>query len=112
MAVRAMRDELDELEAALVSDARAKGWSWSMISAALGVTKQAAHRKYAARELPPPGSRDSGELIIAANARLAVYMARREAAGRGDRVVGTEHLLLGMLQQGEGGACEALKELG
>jgi ATP-dependent Clp protease ATP-binding subunit ClpC len=41
-----------------------------------------------------------------------VFMARREAAGRGDEVVGTEHLLLGMLQQGEGGACEALKEIG
>jgi ATP-dependent Clp protease ATP-binding subunit ClpC len=51
-------------------------------------------------------------MLVSSNARLAVFMARREAAGRGDEVVGTEHLLLGMLQQGEGGACEALKEIG
>src|SRR4051794_41109817 len=82
-----------------------------MISRGLGRTKQAIHSKYGHRALPRR-KRDDGELVVSANARLAVFMARREAAGRGDAVVGTEHLLLGMLQQGEGGACEALKHLG
>jgi hypothetical protein len=112
MAVRALREELEEVEAQFVAEAREDGWSWSKISAALGVTKQAVHAKYAKRSLVPSRTRDAHELLVSANARLAVFMARREAAGRGDKVVGTEHLLLGMLQQGEGGACEALKRIG
>jgi hypothetical protein len=104
--------EREREEAQRVSDALGAGWSWSQIGAALGVTKQAAHRKYAKKQLPAPADPSDRELVISANARLAVFMARREAAGRGDKVVGTEHLLLGMLQQGEGGACEALKDVG
>ena len=111
-AVSMLREELDRLEARHVADALSEGWSWADIGRAVGITKQAAHYRWAGRELPPPGGREPHELTVAANARLAVFMARREAAGRGDRVVGTEHLLLGLLQQGEGGACEALKEIG
>jgi ATP-dependent Clp protease ATP-binding subunit ClpC len=76
------------------------------------VTKQAVHRKYGRRPLAAPGPLETHEMLVTSNARLAVFMARREAAGRGDARVGTEHVLLGLLQQGEGGACEALKELG
>lgn len=112
MAVTALREELERLEAQHVSDALHAGWSWAQIGELLAITKQAAHSRWANRELPPPGNRETAELIVSANARLSVFMARREAAGRGDSVVGTEHLLLGMLQQGEGGACEALKEIG
>ena len=112
-AVTRLRDELGRLEHQLVSDALRDGWSWAQIGQALGITKQAAHAKYARKPLlPPVEPGDRHDRIVSANARLAVFMARREAAGRGDGVVGTEHLLLGMLQQGEGGACEALKEIG
>jgi hypothetical protein len=111
-AVTALREELERLEAEHVSEALRSGWSWSEIGDALRVTKQAAHRKYANRPLLPRASRDQSELIVSANARVAVFMARREAAGRRDATVGTEHLLLGLLQQGEGGACEALKDVG
>jgi hypothetical protein len=111
-ALAMLRSEQQREEAQRVSDALRAGWSWSQIGAALGITKQAAHRKYAKRELVPAAAPGDRELVISANARLAVFMARREAAGRGDSVVGTEHLLLGMLQQGEGGACEALKDVG
>jgi hypothetical protein len=111
-AVSALRRELERLEAEHVSRAQRADWSWSQIGEALGVTKQAAHRKHAHRPLAPLRAEEAHELLVTANARLSVFMARREAAGRGDGVVGTEHLLLGMLQQGEGGACEALKEVG
>lgn len=48
-AVAALRDLLEELEAAHVSNARAQGWSWEQIAAALGVRRQSAHRKHAHR---------------------------------------------------------------
>jgi hypothetical protein len=46
-AVAALRRLLEELEAAHVGSARAQGWSWEEIAAALGVRRQSAHRKHA-----------------------------------------------------------------
>jgi hypothetical protein len=111
-AIAELRREIDRVEETQVSRAVRAEWSWKRIGQALGVSRQAVHRKYARRSLPPPDALDAHEMLVSSNARLAVFMARREAAARGDEVVGTEHLLLGMLQQGEGGACEALKEIG
>ncbi|MEV8639023.1 helix-turn-helix domain-containing protein [Streptosporangium sp. NPDC051023] len=48
-AVAALRRLLEELEAAHVADARARGTSWEAIAAALGVKRQTAHRKHAHR---------------------------------------------------------------
>ncbi|WP_203991504.1 helix-turn-helix domain-containing protein [Sphaerisporangium rufum] len=48
-AVAALRRLLEELEAAHVDEARARGWSWEAIAAALGVKRQTAHRKHAHR---------------------------------------------------------------
>lgn len=111
-AVAALRQELEQIEAHAVSDALREGWPWSKIGEAFGVSKQAVHRKYSRRGLLPPNAYRQHEAVVSASARLSVFMARREAASRGDERVGTEHLLLGMLQQGEGGACQALKEVG
>lgn len=44
-AVVALRKLADQLEQRAVSAALKKGWSWSQIAEALGVTKQAAHRR-------------------------------------------------------------------
>ena len=46
-AVRALRVLADRLEALQVGNARARGWSWQQIAEALGVTRQAAHKKHA-----------------------------------------------------------------
>jgi hypothetical protein len=48
-AVAALRRLLEELEASHVDNARAQGWSWEAIAAALGVRRQTAHRKHARR---------------------------------------------------------------
>ncbi len=48
-AVRAMRRELDLHEAGLVRRARNLGYGWQMIATALGVTRQAVHKKYGRR---------------------------------------------------------------
>jgi hypothetical protein len=111
-ALAALREELDELEAEHVSTALRKGWSWSRVGEALGITKQAAHRKYRRRPLRPPAPQEAARLIVSTESRLVVLMARGEAAGRLDSVVRTQHLLLGMLQHGEGRAAEALASMG
>ena len=46
-AVRALRDLADRLEVLQVTSARDRGWSWQQIADALGVSKQAVHKKHA-----------------------------------------------------------------
>jgi len=48
-AVSQMRAELDRHEAALVRKARNAGMGWQMIATALGVSRQAVHKKYGRR---------------------------------------------------------------
>jgi 16S rRNA G527 N7-methylase RsmG len=50
-AVAAMRRLLEQLEALQVQNARALGWSWQDIAGELRVSKQAVHKKHAARRL-------------------------------------------------------------
>jgi hypothetical protein len=46
-AVVALRLLADKLERGAVDTALAQGWSWSQIAEALGVSKQAAHKRLA-----------------------------------------------------------------
>jgi hypothetical protein len=43
----ALRLLAEQVEAGAVSAARRDGWTWSQIGDALGVSKQAAHKKHA-----------------------------------------------------------------
>jgi hypothetical protein len=45
-AVASLRRLLESLEVLQVENARAEGWSWQQIADALGVSKQAAHKKH------------------------------------------------------------------
>lgn len=46
MALRAMTDQLEDAE---VERAMRAGWSWSQVAEALGVTRQAVHKKHLRR---------------------------------------------------------------
>lgn len=48
-AVVALRRLAERLEAAEVERAMGAGWSWSEVAEALGVTRQAVHKKHAKR---------------------------------------------------------------
>jgi len=50
-AVASLRALVERLEALHVEQAREQGWSWQEIGAALGVSKQAVHRKHGGRRL-------------------------------------------------------------
>jgi DNA-directed RNA polymerase specialized sigma24 family protein len=47
-AVVALRLAADKLERQAVAQAIAQGWSWAQVADALGVSKQAAHKRLAA----------------------------------------------------------------
>jgi transcriptional regulator with PAS, ATPase and Fis domain len=59
-ALRALRQELESIEPALVHQALNAGASWSHIALALGVSKQAAHRKYRHLAKTAPSDATSG----------------------------------------------------
>jgi hypothetical protein len=115
-ALAILRRELDATETELAAEGLRAGMTWSQIGAALGVSKQAAHRRHShgvaqldrAAETEHRGSR----AIVSSEARQAVRIARTEAAAVGQTKVGTEHLLLGLLQCGDALTVEVLERLG
>lgn len=48
-AVRSLRELAERLETLQVSRARELGWSWQEVADALGVTRQAVHKKHGRR---------------------------------------------------------------
>jgi hypothetical protein len=57
-AVASLRLLVEELQELQVDNARERGWSWQQIASALGVSRQAVHKRYAGRGLLRRGNRD------------------------------------------------------
>ncbi len=55
-AVAALRRLLETLETLQVTNARDQGWSWQEIANALGISRQAVHKKYAGSRLRRRGA--------------------------------------------------------
>jgi hypothetical protein len=110
-----LRSELDEIEGRRVQEAVRQGRSWAQVAAALGVSKQAAHKRHARRvreaeqRRPQPAQR---RLLVTGQARRAVGLAREEAGRLGSEEAGPEHLLLGLLLDDHGTALRALESAG
>lgn len=116
-AIADLRRRLDVLEVEQVDAALKAGGSWRVIAEALRVSRQSAHRKHAPRvaaaaRQAQEGSVAGKRLMIMVPARVAVVMARHEAAAFESRLVGTEHLLIGLVRERKGPAAEALTALG
>ena len=115
-AVCALRGEVNTLELRHARRALESGLSFGAIARALGISRQAAHRRYRylADEVPAatPGRGAPGRILVTSEARTVVAFAREEARDLGATSVGTEHLLLGIVREGQGSAAEALNRLG
>ena len=112
-ALTALRERLDELEMLQVSNAVEAGLSWSEIARSLGISRQAAHKRYSRRAgHDGVASRRPRRMLVTAEARNAVKFAREEAHALGADVVGTEHVLLGILRCERSHATWALHALG
>ncbi len=104
-----LRRELEDFERQQAARALTAGESFGAVARSLGVSRQAAHRRF--RELAPPARRDGIEQPTP-EARLVVEYAREEALGMGAPRLGCEHFLLGILRIGDRRAAHALFELG
>src|SRR3954453_15783019 len=103
-----LRREVDEFERQQVARALTAGRSFKVIARALGVSRQAVHRRY--QDLTPHrmtrGVQPSPEL------RLAIGYAKAEAEGRGPPAGAAPHLLLGILRGGDRRGAAALATAG
>jgi ATP-dependent Clp protease ATP-binding subunit ClpA len=100
----------DALLGHFVDRCRRAGRSWSEISAALGVSKQAVHKRFAgplAERLAAMTGRPTFERFTQ-RARGVLAAADAAAEGSGHRAIGTEHLLLGLYAEPDGIAAKAL----
>ncbi len=90
----------DEVVDQFVADARDGGYSWAQIGGVLGVSKQAAQQQFVEplRTVPDP----EGMERATPRARQTMRRAIRAAKAAGSTYVGTEHLLLGLIDLGEG----------
>jgi len=112
-AITLMRGELDRLERDAVACARVAGASWSAIAGALSITRQAAQKRHrGASPAPNAAPAPMRTVLVTAPARMAVRLGRQEARAMGADVVGSEHLLLGILRSGDHQAARVLGELG
>ena len=111
-ALAALRRELDAFERVEAWRALEAGSSYGAVARALGISRQAAHRRYrelaAATEAPEAGD-EPARLRVAPEARAAVQLASEEAAALGATRIGSEHLLLGILRAGDPIAAAALR---
>jgi hypothetical protein len=115
-AVVAQREQLDALEASHVDAALEQGHSWSQIADALGISKQAAHKRHAERARHNadggPAAAAGRRLLVTGQARRVVGLAREEARALRSEQVEPEHLLLGLLRDDHGTALRALEGAG
>jgi len=109
----------DHLIGHFVDQARRTGASWTEIGQSMGVTKQAAQKRFV------PRASDWGDLLSGAfppdpvkfsrftdRARRSVIAARQEAIRRRNDRVLPEHLVLGLLHEQEGLAARTVAALG
>src|ERR1700739_2256813 len=105
-----LEETTDALLGHFVDRCRRDGRSWTEISAALGVTKQAVHKRFASAiathivaATPAPTFERFPD-----RARRVVAKSRQAAISLGDDFVGTEHVLLALFTEPAGIAGRAL----
>jgi uncharacterized protein YerC len=100
-ALTALRAELDTLERVQVARALREGRTFAAVAKPLGISRQAAHRRY--RDLSTAPRKQS----LSAEARSTLIRAREEAARHGSGSIDSTHLLLAISRQRSLGLDEA-----
>ena len=94
-------DLADHLIGHFVDQARRAGASWTDIGRSMGVTKQAAQKRFVPKD---PGGMDPNEGFgrFTPRARNVVMTAQNEARAAGNAEITPGHLVLGLLAEPEG----------
>lgn len=111
IAAEHLDDLADHLIGHFVDQARRSGASWTEIGKSMGVTRQAAQKRFVAKEsseLDP----SQGFSRFTPRARNVVVAAQEEARTAGNDTMRPEHLLLGLLSEPEGLAALAIQAQG
>jgi hypothetical protein len=98
-AIARLRDEVQRAETDEVRRALAAGVSWARIGAALGVSRQAAHKRHhAAVNGDGPASNGDGgrQVSVTTGAREVARLAREEARRLGHPEVRSAHVLVAL----------------
>jgi len=104
-----LTEQADHLIGHFVDQARRSGASWTTIGESMGVTKQAAQKRFVPGALDEPRAADATLFTrFTVRAREAVSAAQDEAGRLGSAQIGTEHLLLGLMTEPDGLAAQAL----
>jgi hypothetical protein len=101
----------DALIGHFVDQARRQGASWTEIGASMGVTKQAAQKRFVQRPRAADAAAldpNAGFSRFTPRARNVVVAAQNEARARRDQQIRVEHLVLGLLAEPEGLAARAI----
>ncbi|MFF5444339.1 Clp protease N-terminal domain-containing protein [Streptomyces sp. NPDC012888] len=111
VAAEALGEIADHLIGHFVDQARRSGASWTDIGRSMGVTRQAAQKRFVPK---PDGETDmaQGFAKFTPRARNVVVTAQNEARAAGNTEIRTEHLLLGLLAEPEGLAATVLRGQG
>ena len=104
-----MRWEIDEATREHVARGLEMGCSFGELAAAMGITRQAAHRRF--RDLAPTVALNRRPLATTAEAAEVLKAACDEAVRAGAETLGTEHLLVALLRCG-GDLKRRLEEVG
>ena len=104
-------DIADHLIGHFVDQARRSGASWTEIGQSMGVTKQAARKRFVPKV---PGEIDASEGFgrFTQRARNVVVSAQEEARAAGNDEIGPPHLILGLLSEPDGLAAKAIHAQG
>jgi hypothetical protein len=105
-------DVADHLIGHFVDQARRSGASWTDIGRSMGVTKQAAQKRFVAKGDAPDLDPSQGFNRFTPNARSVVVAAQEEARAAGNTEIRSEHLVLGLLTVPEALAPRVIVGLG
>ncbi|MEU5550674.1 Clp protease N-terminal domain-containing protein [Micromonospora sp. NPDC047793] len=98
----------DHLIGHFVDQARRSGASWTEIGRSMGVSKQAAQKRFVAKSDAGPIDPQQGFNRFTPRARNVVMASQNEARAAGNAEIGPAHLVLGLLAEPEGLAVKVL----
>ncbi|MGW0503857.1 Clp protease N-terminal domain-containing protein [Micromonospora sp. NPDC003241] len=101
-------DVADHLIGHFVDQARRSGASWTDIGRSMGVSKQAAQKRFVAKGDAGPIDPQQGFNRFTPRARNVVMASQNEARAAGNAEIGPAHLVLGLLAEPEGLAVKVL----